>query len=92
MGYRIDYQPVRRLQNIQQRHPRRAALTGILFLLFLLLVSRIWPEGRRAAQELLFSVDFAAQLINQLECGVPLLEALDAFGQQMMDGHGYAGY
>ena len=45
MSYRIQYPPVRKLRGREGLRVRLPALTALCFLLFLLLVGLLWPEG-----------------------------------------------
>lgn len=92
MGYRIEYQPVRKLRGLQKRRCIRPALTGLFFLLFLLAVNLLWPEGQRILRGLLFSGDYAVtaaameDFSQNLETGFSLNEALFIFCRQIMEG------
>ena len=70
MGYRIVYLPVKKLRRQHQNRSRRAALTGIAFVLFLWIISTFWEEGRRVLWEILPSeaagvfTDLSQRIIN----------------------------
>lgn len=90
MGYRIDYQPQK-----QKQAPRRMVLTGLFFILFLLGVGQLWPEGGRVLRGVFFSGDWTVTagafrtLISDLETDVPAMEAACGFCRQILEGNGY---
>lgn len=45
MSYRIQYPQIRKLRGREGLHVRLPALTALSFLLFLVLVTLLWPEG-----------------------------------------------
>lgn len=96
MGYRIDYQPVRKIRGAEKRRSRRAALTGVFFLLFLFGVQILWQEGGQVLRGLLFPGDAAVtaaameDLVQQLGAGVRVGEALELFCRRIMEGSGIA--
>lgn len=75
MGYRVEYEPVRKVRNMEKRICRVSALTALFLLLFFFLVFAYWPRG--------------AQLIT--EAIIPggtdgLAAALEAFADQLRQG------
>ena len=85
MGYRVDYQPIRKVRGVQKQKRGIPALAAAFFLLFLLLVNSAWPQGRDALQKLLFSGDMEATsaaleiLADELKAGEALDSALQTF-------------
>lgn len=72
MGYRVIYSTGKRV------HPKRssaAALTGLCFLLFLILVAAVWPEG----WEVVCKGNHAA------------VDALETFAGQLRSGEEFSG-
>ena len=45
MGYRVEYDSVKKVRGVQKRTAGRLAMTGVFFLVFLVLVACFWPEG-----------------------------------------------
>ncbi|MBO7251144.1 MAG: hypothetical protein J6V25_00800 [Oscillospiraceae bacterium] len=45
MGYRIDYRPMRKVRNLPLKYSGLCALTGLFFLLFLILTNLYWQKG-----------------------------------------------
>ena len=45
MSYRIRYPAIRKLRGAERLRIRLPALTAVCFLLFLLLIRLLWPEG-----------------------------------------------
>jgi len=54
MGYRIDYQPTDQ-KIVLYRGKRTGFLTGICFLLFVLLTNFLWPEGTEEIRRSLYT-------------------------------------
>jgi len=96
MGYRIEYQSVRKLRGIQKRRSAVLAVTGLCFLAFLLCVEIFWPEGHALLRELLFSgnasVTAAAMedLAGNLGSGISVRESVFLFCRQIMEGQRFA--
>lgn len=92
MGYRIDYQPVRKLRGLEKRHHTVAAMTGLCFLLFLFGVEILWPEGWALLQQVVFSGDTSVtaaameNLAGNLENGLSVREAITGFCRQILEG------
>ncbi len=59
MSYRVDYGPMKKVRGVEKRISRRLALTGVFFLLFVVMLCSFWPEGKAAVQELLLPGDQA---------------------------------
>ncbi len=57
MGYRVDYQPIRKVRRGETRKNRTAAMTAICLLLFFFLVGIMWPKGTEVLQKILFAGD-----------------------------------
>lgn len=81
MGYRIDYAPKQSL----------GARTARWFLVFLLLVSLLWPRGRNLLGQVLFPGDRAVtvaaleHMAGELEDGKPLKGALEDFCRSILE-------
>lgn len=59
MGYRITYEPVKKVRMCEKRHSSVAALTGAFFLVFLILVNLLWPAGAETLREVFLPGDEA---------------------------------
>lgn len=85
MGYRVDYQPIKKVRDIQKRTVRLPALTALFLLIFWILVNSVWPSGTTVLRGLLFSgnstVTAAAlnEMVIELRSGEALPSALEAF-------------
>lgn len=92
MGYRIDYQPIKKVRGLEKRSCRRTALTFLSLLLFFLLTWGFWPEGRALLQEALIPGDNAVtvtaleNLSNELSAGTELSQALEIFCMDILEG------
>lgn len=90
MGYRIEYGH-RKEKSVERR---RSWLCLAAFALFLALVIRFWPEGRRAAAEFLFpggaerACQAAEAFARDLSAGMPVQEAADNFCRDIFSGAG----
>lgn len=79
-------------------HSRFFVLTGMFFLLFLLCLGMVWPEGQAAIRGILFSGDGDAAmqamktLVMQLREDVPVMDAVDTFCATILEGSGYGAY
>ena len=51
MGYRVEYQTVRKVRRMEQKKSGQAALTAVFFVVFLILTTLLWPEGREVLRE-----------------------------------------
>ncbi len=83
MGYRIIYGGVKKVRGTERRTSRRAALTGLFFLIFLILVQSLWPRGAaivkgflvpKAASVMVVSLEEAA---SELKSGEGLRTVLE---------------
>lgn len=85
MGYRVEYETVRKVRRMEQKTARVPAMTAAVFVVFLLLVYGFWPKGREALRQLLIpgepAVTVAALegLADELETGADLGDALENF-------------
>lgn len=92
MAYRIEYKAVRGLQNRNRYRCRRAAITGLLFVLFITEVWFFWPEGKSVLQGILFSGDVAVTVAalddfaHQLGEGIAIKDAFIRFCKQIVTG------
>lgn len=90
MGYRIDYGAGKP----KAEDNRRSWLCLAAFAVFLGLVIRFWPEGRRAAAEFLFpggaerACQAAEIFARDLGEGMPVREAAEAFCRDILSGAG----
>lgn len=75
MGYRVDYQPVKKVRNAEKRKSRVPALTALFLMLFFFLVFSFWPQGGELLRELLIPGDPDTTVM-----------ALEAFAQDLHDG------
>lgn len=93
MGYRIDYLPDK--QQLGRNYGFRLAMAVFFFFLFAASVARLWPDGSRTLRGILFSgnVETLAAalegLADRLTEGMPVMEALVVFGQQILEGSGH---
>ena len=92
MGYRVDYQPVRKLRNMENRTNGKTALTAAFLMLFFLLVFSCWPRGAELVKEMIIpgepevTLGAVEQLAARLQGGEPLAAALEAFCCEIMVG------
>lgn len=95
MGYRIEYQPVKKVRNAEKRISRIPALTALFLLLFFLLVSSFWPRGRELMRELIIpgdpDVTVAALEVfaQELHGGEELSSAFESFCRRILTGESY---
>lgn len=78
MGYRVDYQPIKKVRGAEKRKSGIPALTALCLLVFLLLVNSCWPRGARVLRSLLLPGD-AAVTVAALEDFAVELGAGDSF-------------
>lgn len=96
MGYRIDYGPVRKIRGAEKRRVGAAALTGISFLLFLLLVNSCWPRGSQVLRGLVFSGNAAVTAAAledfsvELQMGEELPSAIENFCRKVIQESDFA--
>ena len=89
MGYRVEYETVRKVRRMEQKRSGTAALTVMFFVVFLLLTSLLWPEGREVLQEIFLPGDPAVTvaaletLADELQTGAQLGDALENFCQSI---------
>ena len=92
MGYRVDYQPVKKVRGVQKRTVNVPAMTGVCLLLFLLLVNSAWPRGAEVLQGLLFSGDVSVtaaaleDMAVELRAGEELSSAVETFCKKVAQG------
>lgn len=92
MGYRIDYQGMKKIRHAEKRRSRRLALTGLMFLMFLCLTHTFWPEGWHCLERALLTGDTAVtaaaleSLSEELKGGEDILEALQRFCRSILEG------
>ncbi len=85
MGYRIEYQPVRKIRRAEKTRSYVAAMTAACLLLFCILVHLLWPQGAEVLGKLIFSgdsataVDALAHFVVELEAGEELQSAFETF-------------
>lgn len=85
MGYRVEYEPVKKVRGAEKRTSRVAALTAVSLALFGILVCSFWDRGREVLQDLLLPGDGAVtaaameDLVRDLQTGLPLGEAVEGF-------------
>lgn len=89
MSYRIDYQATKKVRGMEKRTAPLSALTALCFLLFLLLVGALWPEGAEALRAFIIPGDPAVtvaaleDLAGDLRSGEEIQSALDGFCRQV---------
>lgn len=85
MGYRVEYQPVKKVRGAEKKTSRAAALTALCLVLFVLLVNGFWPRGQAVLRQLLVPGDAAVtvaaleDLAQELRSGEALPSALESF-------------
>lgn len=90
MGYRVEYETVRKVRRMEQRTTRLPALTAAAFVLFLVLVGSFWPKGKEVLREILIPGDPAVtvaaleDLAEELKTGTELDDALENFCQTVV--------
>ena len=95
MGYRIDYLPA---AGKRKADAGLMVMGAMFFLVFLLCTGLFWPEGWAVIRGSFFSGDIAVtaaafdRLTEDLQQGIPLMEALTVFGHQIMNGNFYVVY
>ena len=92
MGYRVDYQPLRKVRGIEKCRSRLLSLTALCFLLFCVLVSQFRPQTADMIWELLVPGDAAVTtaaldvLAEELKSGESFEEALKDFCLRIREG------
>lgn len=90
MGYRIDYQPIKKVRNLEKRTAGVPAMTALFLMLFFMLVFSFWPQGAELLREMLIpgdpDVTVAAleTFAQELQCGESLYSAFDTFCRQLL--------
>lgn len=90
MGYRVDYQPVKKVRGLGKRTARAPALAALFLILFCLLVNSVWPRGAEMLRELLIPGDAAVTVAaleaftTELEAGETLSGALEGFCRKVI--------
>ena len=96
MGYRILYGSVKKARDLEKRVCRSAAMMGCLLVLFLLVISILWPEGSTMLRNLLYPGDPAVTasaiqvLMDDLSAGFGIYDAVSHFCIQILEGAGFA--
>lgn len=90
MGYRIDYQPIKKVRNVHKRISQRASFTMLFLTLFLLSVHFLWDDGRIVLQRLLLPKESGAAaeafevFAYALKSGTNTYEAMQGFLQMIL--------
>lgn len=85
MGYRVDYQPIKKVRGAEKRTVSVSALTGLCFLLFVIIVNSTWPRGADILRGVIFQGNAAVtaaaleDLTAELTAGEELFSAVEAF-------------
>lgn len=91
MAYRIDYGSGTKCQRSERgSYLRVQTMTAACLLVFTLVVSRVWPEGKQQLRQYLMPGEQKIQtafqeFTGQLRAGVSVEEALTAFCVQIID-------
>lgn len=80
MGYRVDYQPIKKVRNAEKRTVRLPAMTALFLALFFFLVCSFWPRGAELLREILIPGDPDITVM-----------ALEAFAQELQEGEKLSG-
>ena len=94
MGYRVEYDSVKKVRGVQKRTAGRLAMTGVFFLVFLVLVACFWPEGASILRDALLPGDSAVtaaaleELARQVSQGTDLSQAVTEFCRDLLAGAG----
>lgn len=90
MGYCIEYQPIKKVRDVQKRTSLRASLTMLFLSLFLLTVHLHWDDGKTVFQRLLLPKEngVTAEAFEvfsyALKNGTSTYEAIQAFIQTIL--------
>lgn len=90
MGYRVDYQPIRKVRGAEKRKARVTALTALCLVLFVLLVNSMWPRGAEVLRGMFFPGDAAVtvsaleDLAVELKAGEELTSAFETFCRKVI--------
>ncbi len=96
MGYHIEYGGVKKVRGLERRTLRLPALTGLFFLLFVFLVTTLWPEGAQLLRETVIPGDPAVaaasfeRLKEDLYSGLGMGSSLKLFFSSILRGIGFA--
>lgn len=91
MGYRVSYQPVRKVRGTEKRVSRVPAMTALFLILFLLLLNSLWPFGAEILRDILIPGDADATVMAletfayELQAGEGLTSAFENFCRKIMD-------
>lgn len=92
MGYRVEYPKIKKLRGLEKRACGTAALTGLCFALFLLVVNMAWPEGAAVLRRLVFWADAAVTaaafetFCQEMQEGETVLQAFGTFWETVVRG------
>ncbi len=95
MSYRVDYGPMKKVRGMEKRVSRRCALTGLFFLVFVVMVYCFWPEGKTAMEHLLLPGDRAVaaaaweDFAGELRGGKEISESLRLLCVRILEGAGF---
>ena len=76
---------MKKVRGVEKRNSGVAALTGLCFLLFCILVYTMWPEGMLLFRRLIFPGDLSVtaaafdELTSELKSGADILASLKGF-------------
>lgn len=90
MGYRVDYQPIRKVRGVEKRTLSVPALTALCMLLFVLIVNIAWPRGKAVLNKLLFPGNAAVTVAAledftvELKSGEELSGAFETFCRRVI--------
>lgn len=90
MGYRVDYQPIKKVRGAEKRKTRVPALIAMCLLLFVFLVNSLWPRGAEVLRGVIFPGDTAVTVSAledfavQLKAGEELPSAFKTFCRKMI--------
>lgn len=92
MGYRVEYQPIKKVRGAERIKSRVLSLTALFFLLFCVLVQCFLPRGAELMKEILIPGETAVTAValdrfaEELKMGGALQEALQHFCQLVLAG------
>ena len=92
MGYRVDYQPIKKVRNMEKRVTHVPVFAGLCLLLFFFLVFSCWPQGVEVIKEIMIpgepDITIAAmeQLSVLLMDGERFGEAFEVFCRTVAEG------
>ena len=85
MGYRVEYQPIKKTPGALKKTSRAPAMTAVCRRLFLLVVNSIWPRGKEVLRDVLIPGDAAGTMAAledfalELRAGEELPSAFETF-------------